>query len=385
MSARPETLPVGSHRSATGAQQRVADRAVCINGRFLAQRASGVQRFAGELVKALDAELAHGQGRHIAARWELLVPPGEGPLPPLRHIRVRQVGQGHGHLWDQLLRLHCARQDLLVNLCNGGAVLRGRSLSVIHDAAVFRTPLNFTRAYRGFHQLLGRALALRSRIATVSRFSREELSQVLGIPADRIAVVPNGSEHLRGVEPDFSALQPLGLEGQRFFLFIGSPVPNKNLATAMAAFAQLGLPDLRFVIVGAVDGAVFGGGGLQGPPPGVVLAGRLSDAQIAALLQRARALVFPSLYEGFGIPPLEALLHRCPVIASDIPPVREVCGNAVLYFDPRNAGALALRMRQVLDHPDSLSPLLDLGEARVAAHSWQRSAHCLLDALAALA
>jgi glycosyltransferase involved in cell wall biosynthesis len=381
MSADPRTRPAGSLYAGPGTQCCTAVRSVCINGRFLTQRTSGVQRFATELVKALDAALAAGQGGHIAKQWQLLVPPGDWDVPALRCIQVRQVGRGRGHLWDQLLRWHCHRNDLLVNLGNSGPVLRGRSLSVIHDAAVYRTPLNFTRGYRSFHQALGRLLALRSHIATVSDFSRSELSQVLHIPARRIAVVPNGSEHLRGVEPDPSALQRLGLQSQRFLLFIGSPVPNKNLVTAVRAFCQLQLPDVRFVIVGAADSSVFGQG-LQLLPPGVVLAGRLSDAQVAALLQRAHALVFPSLYEGFGIPPLEAMLHGCPVIASDIPPVREVCGDAVLYFDPTNAAALAQRMRQALEDPAALWPLTERGQERVSLFSWQRSAQCLLEALA---
>jgi glycosyltransferase involved in cell wall biosynthesis len=383
MSVQPQTLPPVRQDEALKARRRAAARSVCINGRFLTQHASGVQRFARELVKALDSELAQGRGGHIAEHWQLLVPPGATAVPALRCVHVRQVGHLGGHLWDQLLRWHCGHDDLLVNLANGGPVLRGHSLSVIHDAAVYRTPFNFTRGYRSFHQLLGWLLARRSRIATVSHFSRQELSEVLGISPSRIAVVPNGSEHLRGVEPDASVMQELRLQPQRFFLFIGSPVPNKNLGTAIAAFARLGEPDVCFVIVGAVDGAVFGRDKPQ-LPPGVVMAGRLSDAQVAALLQEARALVFPSLYEGFGIPPLEAMLQRCPVIASDIPAVREVCGDAVLYFDPGSPDALCRRMRQALADPAELQALADRGEERVRLFSWQRSAQRLLDALAAM-
>ena len=381
MSAPSDAL--ASMATAPATLERAAARTVLINGRFLTQRASGVQRFAAELVQALDGLIAEGQGAHIAARWQLLLPPGSWTLPPLRHIEVRQTGHGGGHLWDQLLRRHCGRNDVLLNLANGGAVLHRRSLCVIHDAAVYRTPRNFTRSYRWFHQALGRLLALRSHVATVSQFSRQELAAVLGIPAGRIAVVPNGSEHLRRVAADPSALRRLDLESRRFFVFIGSPVPNKNLGLALQAFLRLREADARFVIVGAVDGSVFNQG-LPALPPGAVVAGRLSDGQIAALLRHARALVFPSLYEGFGIPPLEAMVHRCPVIASDIAPVREVCGDAVLYFDPLDADALCRRMRQALDHPASLQPFVAAGEARVASFSWQRSAQLLLQALAAL-
>lgn len=165
---------------------------VYINGRFLTQRGSGVQRFARQLVLAMDAELEQNTGNIRGwRRWYLLVPRGTGQWPALRCIAVREVGAAPGHLWDQLLRFHCGSRDILVNLANSGPVLRGRSITILHDAAVFRTPGNFTRAYRLFHQCLGRLLALRSAIGTVSEFSRGELQAALGIHDDRIFVVPN--------------------------------------------------------------------------------------------------------------------------------------------------------------------------------------------------
>ncbi len=354
---------------------------VCINGRFLTQPASGVQRFARELLAALDAELDAGQD---ALRWRLLVPAGDATfpdgLPSYRHIEVVRVGSQKGHLWDQLLPLHCQRNDLMLNLANGGPVWRGRSLAVLHDAAVYRTPQNFTRSYATFHRLLGRLLARRSALCTVSAFSRAELSDVLGVPAERIAVVPNGCDHMRRVVPDLGAAAALGLEPGRYFLSIGSPVPNKNLRTAIEGFTRLRRHGERFVIVGSVDASVFGQG-VTKAPPGVVMAGRLSDAQIAGLLRHARALVFPSLYEGFGIPPLEAMLADCPVLASDIPVVREVCGDAAWYFDPRDADSLASTLQRSIEQPGALAALVTAGRGRIAHFTWQHSARCLLQAV----
>jgi hypothetical protein len=355
---------------------------VYVNGRFLGQRGSGVQRFARQLVQAIDAELAAGAppGR----RWVLLVPPGVTALPALKAMEVRTAGALRGHLWDQGLRFQCRRVDILVNLANSGPVLRGRSISILHDAAVFRTPSNFTRAYRLFHQGLGRLLALRSVIGTVSQFSRAELSETLGVAEDRIFVVPNSCEHLRAVVPDATVLQRLGLLAGRYFLAIGSPVPNKNLAAAVEAYTRLQAPDLRFVIVGAVDGRVFGATSAA-LPPGVVLAGALADEAVTALLRDATALVFPSLYEGFGIPPLEAMMNRCPVIASDIPPVVEACADAVLYFDPCSTASMTHAFRRALDEPGLLAELVERGVARAQLYSWQRSARLLMAAVERMA
>lgn len=376
MSARPQAFNGGSLPEAA---PRLASRRgdVFINGRFLSQRGSGVQRFARQLVLALDAELGDA---NTGRRWVLLVPPGVSSLPTLKRIEVRTVGRLRGHLWDQGLRFACTRDDILVNLANSGPILRSRSIAVLHDAAVYRTPGNFTRAYRLFHQVLGRLLALRSVIGTVSQFSKAELSSALGLDADRIFVIPNSCEHLRDVAPDTSTLQRLGLVSGRYFLAIGSPMPNKNMRFALEAFAHLGALAQQFVIVGAVDPAVFGQD-LADAPPGVLMAGSLSDAEMVALLRGATALVFPSLYEGFGIPPLEAMLNGCPVIASDIPPVVEVCGDAVLYFNPENLGSLTRAMHRALQDPHLLTSLARRGDDRVALYSWSRSARLLMDAV----
>lgn len=356
-----------------------------INGRFLSQRGSGVQRFARELVLGLDAELA----RRTAGerRWVLMVPPGVPKAAKaqlsLQCIEWRVAGSTRGHLWDQLLRLHCEADDVLVNLANSGPILRSRSISILHDAAVYRTPANFSRAYRLFHQPLGRLISLRSVIGTVSQFSRHELADVLNLEAADIFVVPNSCEHLSQVTPDDSVLARLGVEPGRYFLAIGSPVRNKNLPAAIRAFTRLAMPSQKFVIVGAVDASVFGAG-LRDAPPGVVLAGSISDAQVSALLHDATALVFPSLYEGFGIPPLEAMLKGCPVIASNIPPVVEVCGDAVLYFDPADVASITQAMQRVLADSALLAEQVRRGRARSALYSWQRSAQCLLAAVARL-
>ncbi len=107
-----------------------------------------------------------------------------------------------------------------------------------------------------------------------------------------------------------------------------------------------------FAIVGASQANVFGKAEAA-LPPGAVATGRLSDAEVAALYANATAFVFPSLYEGFGIPPLEALSYGCRVLASNIPPVQEVCGEAATYFDPLSEADIARAMRQAISEGGS--------------------------------
>lgn len=354
-------------------------RTITINGRFLTQQLSGVQRYSRELVSALD-RLIHSEPERLGQhRWRLLVPHGAQADLKLDAIATETVGQTGGHMWEQRELARAASGTRLLNLGNSGPLLHRDKLVVIHDAAVFRTPRNFGWRYRMAHRALGRALARTGRIGTVSEFSRRELAQVLRLDENAILLMRNGCDHFVGRERDDSVLDALGVERGRYFLFVGNPAPNKNLDVLLRAFARLERPGAKLVVAGSLDRSVFGGEGAAAAE-GVVLAARRSDAEIAALYANAAAHVFPSLYEGFGIPPLEAMASGCPVIASDIPVLREVCGGAASYFPALDAGGLAELMRRHWDTPQR-SPAQQAASAeRVARFTWRESARRLADA-----
>jgi glycosyltransferase involved in cell wall biosynthesis len=359
----------------------LARRTVFINGRFLTQNLGGVQRFCREVVKALDAQLQQGNCLLGDLRWVLLMPQRAECSLQLRRIEVQKAGGLSGHLWEQVQLPRLAAGGILVNLANSAPLAHRRSLTVLHDAMVYRIPHSFSFFYRSFHQLLGRLIVRRTQIGTVSEFSRGELAAIFGIDPATVFLVPNSCEHIAAVAPDGSVLQRLGLEPGRYFLLVGTPAPNKNMERAIAAFAALRRDGQRFVLVGAGDPAVYGRTARQGTQ-GVILAGRVADAELVALYRHATALVFPSLYEGFGIPPLEAMLHGCPVLASRIPPVEEVCGEAAQYFDPLSVAAMTEAMRSVIDHTVAAAALRDRGRVRAASFSWPQTAGNLLRAIA---
>jgi glycosyltransferase involved in cell wall biosynthesis len=355
-------------------------RRIVINGRFLSQRPTGVQRYARQLVLAMDRQLcARPDGG--AESWMLLAPPGVDPASiRLNRIAVTTGGRGGGHLWEQTSLAMLARKCTLLNLGNSGPVLHPRSVTVIHDAVVYRRPRQFAPAYRILHQALGRILVRTSTLATVSEFSRGELADVLSVPASAIALVPNGCDHMSRHEGPSPVLERLGVEAGRYFLFVGSPAPHKNLKTALAAFAALDRPGYKFVICGAVQSSVFGDTTLEAASD-VIRAADLSDAEISALYASACAFVFPSLYEGFGIPPLEAMVHGCPVLASNIAPCREVCGDAAAYFAPEDERELAGVMRGLIDDPASRDEMVRRGQARQQLFRWSNSASVMIDLL----
>lgn len=354
-----------------------SSRAIFINGRFLGRPVTGVERFAGMILREIDAALTPA----TAARFVLLAPQSVARPDWLKNLGFDNIGSRSGHAWEQTDLWRASRNGVLVNLCNSGPILHGRQLTVLHDALVYRHPENFSRSYGAFHRMLGRMLAKRANLATVSDFSRQELSKLLDVPADRIGLVPNAIDHVFAVEPDVSVLQKFDLETRPFFLFVGSPANNKNLAGAIRAFVALDRPDVAFVMVGGAANT-FAQSLLGDLPQNVISTGRLTDEAIQALYRKAAALVFPSIYEGFGIPPLEAMAVGCPVIASDIPPVREVCRDAVTYFDPHHVASITSAMRDVVDGVVDIAAVRERGLARTRYFSWKSSAERLLSMVA---
>jgi glycosyltransferase involved in cell wall biosynthesis len=227
------------------------------------------------------------------------------------------------------------------------------------------------------------AIAARApRSLAVSHFSAREAAECFGAPAERLRITTEGWQHLQRVSADERVLDRHGLRGVPFALAVSSPTPSKNFAAIASAVELLGADAPRCVVVGAADDAVFRSadqGDDRADP--LLRVGYVSDAELKALYQHAACFVFPSFYEGFGIPPLEAMACGCPVLASTAPAVREVCGDAAAYFDPARPNQLAERLRAVLADPALRDDMRRAGLERVTAYSWQRAASLSLSAI----
>ncbi|WFR94006.1 glycosyltransferase family 4 protein [Rhizobium tumorigenes] len=363
----------------------IAVQTITINGRFLTQPLSGVQRFARELTLALDARISSGNVPDALkeVNWRLAVPAGSAVDLDLHAIGVDAFGAGPGHVWEQTALYAHARKGRLLGFGGSGPLLHRRQAVVIHDVTIFRHPGSFKRSYRLLHAALGFALTRTAKIATVSEFSRRELASVFRVAAAGIDVVYNAVDHFAAIAPDTGIINRLGLSTNGFFVLVGTMKPNKNLEFAIRAFEALGNTGQKLVVVGGSAPSVFKS--KDAASTGSILyPGRLTDAEIVALERHATAFVFPSLYEGFGIPPLEAMTQACPVLAADIPAVREACGTAALYFDPTRQEELTDAMRRICDDPSLRQSLQDAGRMNVSRFSWDTSAGRILDMLAAL-
>jgi glycosyltransferase involved in cell wall biosynthesis len=222
----------------------------------------------------------------------------------------------------------------------------------VHDLAVLRHPGMFNQWSRRYSRLaVPRVAQGARRLIAVSEFTRRELVELLRVPEERIRVIPN------------AVGEPFGPDGPRsegdYVLTVGTLEPRKNLAAALQAARQLGV-ELR--IVGA-----RGWGGVEADG----WLGRVSDEELARLYRGARSLVYPSLYEGFGIPVLEAMACGTPVVTSAGGATEEVAGGAAVLVDPLDPASIAAGLEQAASRREELAAR---GLERARGFTWERVA-----------
>ncbi|MBW4024789.1 MAG: glycosyltransferase family 4 protein [Proteobacteria bacterium] len=354
---------------------------IFVNGRFLSQPVTGVQRFSAEIVGAIDRLIARNEWPETC----LLTPNLEGerktdPVTSPGGVSARPVGQRHGHLWEQIDLPRAARGGTLLSLGNTAPLMAGRSqVVVIHDAGVFDTPSSYSWKFRLWYKSLQHALAKAgAEIATVSEFSRRRIATSLGIDPARISVIYEGADHILRNPADPDILERNQLQPGQFALVVGSRVAHKNLAALAQVATVLKRRGMVIAIAGGSNKEVFQA---TGDRLEALRLGRTTDAELRALYENAACLLFPSRYEGFGLPPVEAMACGCPVLASCGGAVEEVCGDSALYFDSDLPQSISSQVERLLDEPGLADELKVRGLQRAGELSWEASAQRLSHSL----
>ena len=258
--------------------------------------------------------------------------------------------------------------------------LRAAAVVTVHDLTFVRFPELCTDDTRRFPALIQAAVDRGAWVHTVSRWVADEVAEAFRIDPERIVVVPNATDPL----PAGEAAEGRRLAGgDRYVLALGTVEPRKNLARLVAAWERVAAddPEVRLVIAGAEG---WGADELRGAcivaphADRIVRLGWVDATQRAALLRGASVLAYPSLYEGFGIPPLEAMAAGTPVVAGAAGALPETCGDAALLVDPLDVEALAGALDVVLHDEAVAADLAARGRANVERFSWDRSTAELL-------
>ena len=319
-------------------------------------------------------------------RWALELTTRLPELRPDRYAVHRPPGAlAHraGHAWEQaVLPLAARRSELLLSPANTAPLAGRRNVVVVHDTAPFQDPSWYGRAYGAWHRALMPRLVRRARLVVVpSGFVRDELIERFGVPDEQVRAVAPGVDDAFREPPDPGPLRArLGLE-RPYVLAVGTEGPRKNLALLDALAPLLANDGLEVVIAGS-GRPYLPGGVLNFPRYAQEIQhtsasvprrlGYVAEADLPALYAGAAAFAMPSLYEGFGLPCVEAMAAGTPVVASDRAALPEACGGAALLADPDDPDGFAAALLRAA--AGERKRLRAAGRERAAALTWDRTA-----------
>jgi glycosyltransferase involved in cell wall biosynthesis len=341
---------------------------VAVNGSFLIKPVAGVQRYAHENMRAF---------RRLGIEDLLILAPhgySEDEYCGYKVIRDNLPWQHRlMWLWEQVRLPYLLRKTdvrLLWSPANTGPVLVRRQVVTIHDASVFANPAWFSFALRTIYRFilpaLGRAAA---GVLTDSEFSKSELIKHKVAPERKISVVPCG------VGAEFSdAITSPGGEG--FVLCVGSRDPRKNVPRLVRAWQLMDKEAKRGMklLVAGGGGRMFAQEFLGEAPEDVEFLGYVNEEELIDLYRRAVLFVYPSLYEGFGLPPLEAMACGTPVITSSVSSLPEVVGDAAMLVDPYDVEEISGAIQKLLADQELQGELKKRGLERSSRFTWERTA-----------
>lgn len=308
-----------------------------------------------------------------------------------KNVRIMSLSGKNRFLWNLVTlpwflfrhRVDAYHTQYILPLC---IPKRTRVLLHIHDVSFKAYPELIGWKDRFFLALLiPRSLRRASRILVPSQFTKDEIQRYYGTAEEKIVVIPNAvSDAFLVTSVGETALQEKYSLPKQFILFVGTLQPRKNIPLLIRAFAEVTkrIPDIELVIVGNRQGHHFDSA-IDSVIEELDLSmkvhfpGYIAEQDLPGVMRCASLFVFPSFYEGFGIPLLEAMSQNVPVACSDIPCLREVAGDAAQYFDPMSVASCQEKLYTLLIQKELRESVVTLGKSRSGFFSWKKSATLL--------
>jgi len=332
---------------------------IYVNSRILDYSITGVQRYLLELLQRMPSD-----------RIQQIVP--QHPLSGAR-----------AHLWEQTVLPLRTRGRLLWSPSNTGPLAVSRQVVTIHDVVPIDHPEWLNPRFSAWYRFLTPKLARRvARVVTVSEFSKSRLMETTGVAEEKVIVVPSGVDTRFGPqsrEDVDSAIQKLELPTSRYVLSLGSLEPRKNLGRLLRAWEVIyrRLPEDVWLVVSGAKGKslVFQDvPELEALPPHVFLTGHVPDELLPSLYAGAMAFAYLSVYEGFGLPPLEAMASGTPTLVGNRASLPEVVGDAAVQVDPFNIEAVADGLHRLIEDSSLRAVLREKGLERAGQFNWDKTA-----------
>lgn len=339
-----------------------------VNGRYLTQKATGVHRYAFEICNKLHEM---GVDFHVAVPNEI--------HPDYKFsFKVVKCGSLNTHLWEQIsLPRYLKRigSPLLISFTGCGPLNYSNQIMTIHDVSHERYPEWFSKNYyRFYHYMMPRIGKKAHAVLTVSEFSKKEIVDTLGINSEKIHVVHSNVPFHNKPSKEEILNFTRNPEAERYILAVSSMDPRKNFVRLVEAFEKIKDKSVKLYIIG-MSFKAFNTPDLQKLiGENVHLPGYIPDEKLQTMYQNALLSIYPSLYEGFGLPPLESMTYGCPVINSDIPALREVSQDAALYVNPYNVEDITQKIEQLLVDEPLRKELQEKGLLQIKKYSWDNSA-----------
>lgn len=357
-----------SAEQALDGRSTAAPVALSVNCRWMSKPITGTERYAAEVTRALlardDVDLT-------------LYVPKDGTVPEWAEGNPVVRSRFTGMLFEQLALPVMTFRKHLLNLSGPAPLLKRNQSVVLFDASPFRFPRTFSRAFVAWYKILYWTLSRTTKQPfTISEFSANEIAEVVRVPSSRLVVALCGADHAAGV----TSVKPELDVPSRFVLCVGTLAERKNLTPVLRAF---GSESIQTIVVGAAGSSrVFARTSGLGESSGTItFANRLTDAEVYWLMENATALVFPSVYEGFGLPVVEAQMRNCPVICADSSSLPEVTAGSALLFDPMKPEEAVSLVRKVETESGLRERLIDDGRRNAERFTWAGAARTIVETL----